>query len=446
MPNTMVLALVLLMAGQAQARNNGLGRLPPLGWNTWCTWSSCKQDAKMWPNLTHAYHDVCTEEMVKDVAQSMIDQGLLAAGYNRVNLDDCWEATSRAEDGSMRADPDRFPSGTLKELADWLHDKGFLFGMYTSIGYQTCSTGGRTIPGVPDARGVNGSYGYYDQDARTFASWGVDYVKLDSCLGKGPANATDASMTPKFQEALNRTGRPMWLNFHCDGAYQPWCAENGNSWRIGPDHHDVWESTAGAIEILATVGENGQTGRYQWADPDFLMTGGAGCDTNITSARCPGQTEVEYRTEMSLWTIGAASILVATDLRQMTDFMRETLLNKEILAIHQDEMGVPGVRVGYVKCDENAEGSPARLQDEKTACQVWARPLKGGAVALALYNTDDKPHSFTVRLADVPGVSSGSADVRDVWAGKDIGTVSGKFAAGSIDSHATQVYKLNPAA
>jgi alpha-galactosidase len=117
---------VFLTCLVVEGRNNGLGRLPPLGWNTWCTWSSCLQDNK---SLTHAYHDVCTEDMVKDVAQSMIDQGLRKAGYYMVNLDDCWEATTRdPKTGAMRADPDRFPSGSLKPLADWLHARNFSFG------------------------------------------------------------------------------------------------------------------------------------------------------------------------------------------------------------------------------------------------------------------------------------------------------------------------------
>ena len=107
----------------------------------------------MWPNLTKAFHDVCTEAMVKDVAQSMLDQGMHAAGYRRVNLDDCWEATTRdPATGATRADPERFPSGTLKPLADWLHARNFSFGMYTSAGNETCSTGGRRIPGEPGAR------------------------------------------------------------------------------------------------------------------------------------------------------------------------------------------------------------------------------------------------------------------------------------------------------
>jgi alpha-galactosidase len=115
--------------------------------------------------------------MVKDVAQSMIDQGLQKAGYYMVNLDDCWEATARdPKTGAMRADPDRFPSGTLKELADWLHERNFSFGIYTSAGNNACSSGGRSVPNCTTC-GVPGSFKHYEQDALTYASWNIDYVR-----------------------------------------------------------------------------------------------------------------------------------------------------------------------------------------------------------------------------------------------------------------------------
>jgi alpha-galactosidase len=202
--------------------------------------------------------------MVKDVAQSMLDQGLHAAGYTRVNLDDCWEATTRdPASGATRADPARFPSGTLKPLADWLHARNFSFGMYTSAGNETCSTGGRAIPGEPRARGVSGSWGHYAQDAATYASWGVDFVKLDWCI-RDPSVSREARTTA-FAAALDGSGREMWLNFHCEGAFQDWCARDGNSWRISEDHHDIWSNTAGVIEALATVNQRNQTGPHRWA-------------------------------------------------------------------------------------------------------------------------------------------------------------------------------------
>ena len=139
---------------------NGLGRRPPMGWSTWCTGSSCHQEGPVChgKNCTKtgpgALHDV---EMIKSVASEMLQNGMHAAGYTWINLDDCWENVTRSANGSMVADTNRFPSGTLKELADWLHARNFSFGMYTSAGIETCSTGQRIIPGHADARGVPGS-------------------------------------------------------------------------------------------------------------------------------------------------------------------------------------------------------------------------------------------------------------------------------------------------
>jgi alpha-galactosidase len=170
-----------------------------------------------------------------------LDTGLHAAGYTWVNLDDCWENITRSADGHMVADAHRFPSGTLKPLATWLHERNFSFGMYTSVGDETCSTGGRTIPGKAGARGVPGScqlgdkksgaacFDDYARDAKTYASWGVDYIKLDYC----DKYKNKADLTGSFHKAVNASGRPMWLNFHCEGYYQPWCAGEKEGWVIG---------------------------------------------------------------------------------------------------------------------------------------------------------------------------------------------------------------------
>ena len=439
----------------AQCRANGVGRLPPLGWNTWCTWGSCDQTNR---NLTKKLHDVCTEQMVKDVAQAMLDQGLHAKGWTHVNLDDCWEATTRdPTTGAMRADTQRFPSGSLKPLADWLHDRNFSFGMYTALGNETCSTGGRRVPGNPQARGVPGSYGHFAQDAATFASWGVDYVKLDSCIHKTDAEnaAMREDLTPQFSRALDSTGRKMWLNFHCNGPYQPWCAQWGNSWRIADDHHDNWASTAQVIEVLATANQHNQTGAYRWADADFLMTGGAGCDVSDAAKRCPGQTDLEYRTEVTLWALGGSAMLVATDVRNMTAAMRATLLNEDVLAIHQDALARPGGRIGYCNCGgEGRGGTSTKLhagpRDHPTQCQIWARLLDGGDVALGLYNADEQAHGMTVNIADVfrlAGASDGlapqvGATVRDVWEGQELGHFADMFAVQSVAAHEAQLFRL----
>eukprot|EP00041_Stephanoeca_diplocostata_P022928 m.554648 g.554648 ORF g.554648 m.554648 type:complete len:225 (+) comp22178_c0_seq5:120-794(+) len=160
------------------------------------------------------------------------------------------------------------------------------------------------------------------------------------------------NITMHMHHCLNTTGRQLWFNFHCpnSGGTSPdtvpeWCPAAGNSYRVGPDHHDYWPNTAHAIDILkhgamwSATGPN--TNTTGWNDPDFLMTGGAGCDRSVQGGglRCPGQTDVEYKTEFSLWTMAAAQLLVATDVRQITPFMREVLLNLELIAVNQDPLG-----------------------------------------------------------------------------------------------------------
>ena len=154
------------------------GRLPPLGWNSWCTGGSCGQPGYVRNASRAGLHDVCNEAEVKQVATAMLDNGMRAAGWSYINLDDCWVDLERTAAGELTWDRSRFPSG-IPALIDWLHSRSFLFGLYTAAGNLTCSTGGRVSP--TGAKGAPGSGGHYAQDASTFASWGVDYIKLDWC-------------------------------------------------------------------------------------------------------------------------------------------------------------------------------------------------------------------------------------------------------------------------
>lgn len=426
----LVVALVACIAAlpTASANPNGLGRLPPMGWNTWCTLSSCHQPG----NFSHAFHDVCNVWMIKSVAQGMIDNGMQAAGYDHINLDDCWEAGERAADGSLQADPERFPDG-IAELASWLHDRNFKFGLYLSAGWTTCSTGGRDVPFIP------GSIGHYEQDTATVASWGTDYIKLDWCGITNPNNPKDIlnqdNATTGFAKAANKTGRAMWLNFHCGhttGDIPQWCRSDGNSYRIAQDHHDNWPNTIQVINTLKSLGAFARP--FSWLDPDFLYPGGAGCDKNVTGMRCPGMTETEYRTTFSLWSMAAASMLISSDPRDLTPFMKSVILNKEIIAVNQDILGVGGGQVAEWDCAA-PEGT----------CQVWARPLSDGSPAAALFNADDdKEHDITLEFSVVPEASWTNATyvlVRDLWAHKDIGVFRGSYTA-HVLPHETHMLKL----
>jgi alpha-galactosidase len=272
---TFVAVLFVLALQRVDGRNNGVGRLPMLGWSSWCTSGTCYQVNEK--NNTQ-FHDYCDEEMVKSVATEMLSNGMHAAGYTHIHLDDCWGAMTRDDSNTITWDTDRFPSG-LPALISWLHERGFLFGLYTSVGNETCSTGGRAnktiqrgIPGsCPSNRTIVDNQAYtaahcqktYGLDAAAFAKWKVDFVKLDWCTGHKqtllpniglPTNNTlMRELTGAFAKALNDTKRAMWLNFHCLGTYQDWCATDGNTWRIGKDHHDNWESTSHTIDVLKGV-------------------------------------------------------------------------------------------------------------------------------------------------------------------------------------------------
>jgi len=282
----------------------------------------------------------------------------------------------------------------------------------------------------------------------------------------------------------------------------------------------VWSSTKSVIQNLASVNLHNQTGPGKWADPDFLMTGGAGCDVNETGVRCPGQTENEYRSEMSLWTIGAAQIVVATDSREMTAFMKGVLLHEEMLAIHQDSLARPGGRIGYSPCGAqrgtqsndpissatcsltsqishsactleesfgcydnstmwigsgcrgvfscdgidavlcNATGpgnhtckctSDPNLPVVPTQCEIWARELSDGSMAVGLYNADITPHDITANISQVfqgfgayrrTAAEASGAKIRDVWNRKELGTFSGKFTATAVGVHDTRVFRF----
>ena len=450
-----LLSFVSTVAGNP----NGLGRLPPRGWNTWCTGASCHQVG----TKKSALHDNCSEALIKDVATAMIDNGMQAAGWNHINMDDCWGATNlqypggERGDSAYRWDPQRFPSG-IPALAKWLHNRSFKFGLYTASGVSTCSNGGR--------KGfVPGSVGHFAEDAQTFADWGVDYVKLDWCIARNvtsdmnitAVNLLRKNRTNQMMVAMNSTGRPMWLTFHCiykkgyanvteHGSFQEWCADDGNSWRIGPDHHDNFDNLNTVIEVLGASASHGRP--HRWNDPDFLMTGGAGCDEAIPGKRCPGMTETEYHTEFSLWVMGASSLIVSTDVRDLSPFMRNVLLHKEMLAIHHDALGISGGRVAdHIDVADHCAG--------QLDCQIWARPLSDGSWAMALYNRqpyDSHTHTPGVtKSASITGLFSSlpspppmgaKMSVRDVWTGEELGTFANSYTAKDVPVHATVFLRL----
>eukprot|EP00698_Gefionella_okellyi_P014906 TRINITY_DN415_c0_g1_i1.p1 TRINITY_DN415_c0_g1~~TRINITY_DN415_c0_g1_i1.p1 ORF type:complete len:409 (-),score=80.08 TRINITY_DN415_c0_g1_i1:32-1258(-) len=396
---TAVCVLCLVFVINVLAINNGLARTPTMGWNTWCTGGTCG-------------YDVCTEDEIKSVANAMIDNGMQALGYDYINLDDCW-ADHRDAQGNIVEDMSRFPTGIANTIA-WLHARNFRFGLYTDAGLYTCSSGQRPHQ-------IPGSYGHYQQDANSYAKWGVDYVKMDWCNTKINGTQLDPRVQyPQMSHALNSTGRAILFEMCEWGVDQPWTwgAPIANSWRMAGDHHDNWQSTSGVIEQNANL--SAYAGPGAWNDMDFLMTGGQGCPKEPMS-HCPGQSDTEYRTEFALWALLNSPLLVATDVRKLTPIMQEVLFNKEIIAVSQDPLGNQGERV--------ATSDPC---SDKDACQVWTKHMSTGAKAVVLYNAATRTNDITLTSKDLGWGST--VHFRDLWAHTDNGTFTDHLTV-SVPSH-----------
>jgi len=403
----------------AYAADNGLARTPQLGWNTWCALNTCG-------------YDVCYEAEIRAMADAMVANGMRDLGYTMINLDDCWGYPRDNVTGEYRWDPSRFPSG-IPALVQYLAARGFTLGVYTDSGIYTCSSGQRKFK-------IPGSFEHYAQDAATFVKWGVRYVKMDWCNTVAP-NGTQLdprNVYPTMSLGLNATGVPAQLASCEWGVDNPWewAMPWMNSWRIGADHHDTWtggdktgaSGTDAIIETLA--GKAKYAGPGGWNDPDFVYTGGQGCPGQTApGAHCPGQTDTEYITEFTIWAVTASPIIVATNVQNMTDIMTKVLLNKEMIAVHQDRLGIAGDRIGYA----TDAGCPAMM------CQLWGRPLSGYAYAAVMYNRDSVAHNITFdfRQANITGTMS----VRDLWEHKDVADGVSSYTA-LVEGHGVVAVRL----
>jgi len=386
--------------------DNGLARLPPMGWNTWCTENS----------IIPCMDDYCTDKEIRSVADSMVKNGLLALGYEYVLLDDCWGGYRDNTTHQIMPDASRFPSG-MKALADYIHSKGMKIGLYTDVGEKTCK-GGRP-----------GSWPYYDQDAQTFASWGIDFVKMDWC--GHPGGHTAQELYSMMRDSLNKTGRPILFSMCEWGLFDvwTWAKPVGNMWRAGPDHLPLWVApdtgqdpgtSGGTAEIIQHfAGLSSFAGPGGWNDPDFLM---------------PGyfwESEYDQVTEFSFWCLFAAPLIVATDVRELSD--KQVILNKEAIAIDQDILAIAGdIRVN------RTDGG-----------QIWSRPLSGNRWAAILYNSNILFGDVTLTLSfnklmlpGWPGTAQ-QGTARDIWAKVDY-PASSSFHAKGLVPHQSIMLVITP--
>ncbi len=357
-----------------------LALTPPMGWNSWNKFAE-KVDAKT----------------VKEIADAMVSSGMKDAGYIYVNIDDTWQGKRDAQ-GVLQPN-EKFPD--MKGLADYVHSKGLKIGIYSSPGPKTCA-------------GYEGSYQHEELDARTWAAWGIDYLKYDWCSAKTVyKDAEMPAVYKKMGDALKATGRPIVYSLCQYGLDKVWewgAASGGNLWRTTGDIEDVWKS-------MATIGFDKETGLEQyagpghWNDPDMLEIGNGNMDA------------VEYRTHMSLWCMLAAPLLAGNDVRSMDDETRQLLINREVIAIDQDKLGKQGFRVS---------------KDGRT--EVWVKPLEGGDLAVALFNRGDNADLMIAKWTDL-GLN-GKHSVRDVWAHADRGKIKDLFEA-EVSGHGVVMLRVS---
>lgn len=409
--NVLRVVVTTSLAVAASAYNNGVMMKPPMGWQTWCSVGPCGTDH-------------CFDGQIRAMADTLVSSGMRDLGYDHIVLDDCWHPSRDNITGELVPFPEFFPDGMVPVI-NYLHGLGIKFGLYTSVGDLTCHGGWSP-----------GSLGHFEQDANTFAKWGVDYVKVDYC---GHGDSPDGHKN--LSRAMNATGRHMALEL-CRGPYQEedhwgYAPQVAQGWRATADHHDEWSSVL--QQISAVKGRGKWSGPYGWAYLDMMMTGGQGCPSQVVGGsgengkvnwtvpeHCPGMTDSEYRSEASLYVIISSPMLIGTDIRLMRPIMKELLFNEEAIAINQDYQGTPG---------DVLPGCSGKTDDG-----FWSRRLSNGSMAVALTNFGEHRSQLTVCF-DAIGWS-GSAHVRDVWKRQDLGVFNDKFSA-SVDTHDTVLITLS---
>jgi len=351
---------------------NGLALTPPMGWNSW-----------------NHFGDKVDDQVVRATADAMVANGMAAAGYTFINIDDTWEGGRDAKGNIITNE--KFPD--MKALAAYVHSRGLKLGIYSSPGPYTCG-------------GYEGSYAHEEQDARTFADWGVDYLKYDWCsAGRLYPESALIPFYQKMGRALQHCGRPIVFSLCEYGMQDVWKwgpQAGGNLWRTTGDIEDNWKS-------MSKIGfDQGQlapfAGPGHWNDPDMLEVGNG------------GMTATEYRTHFSLWCLLAAPLMAGNDLRSMSPETLAILANREVIAVDQDSLGKQATRIAG-----------------RDGIEVWAKPLHDGSTALGVFNRNDteKPASFG--WAEL-GRSATPKAIRDLWEHRDL-PASADGVAGQIPAH-----------
>ncbi|HTY88266.1 MAG TPA: glycoside hydrolase family 27 protein [Candidatus Acidoferrum sp.] len=375
-----------------------LALTPPMGWNSWNKFA-CN----------------VSEQLIRETADAMATNGMKDAGYQYINIDDCWQG-ERDPQGFIQPDPKRFPSG-MKALADYVHSKGLKLGIYSDAGAKTCG-------------GHAGSRGHEYQDAQTYAQWGVDYLKYDWC-GCEDLNPKGAYTT--MRDALYAAGRPMVFSICEWGNGKPWewAPKIGHLWRTTGDiypcfdckqDHGTWYSW-GILQILdMQKGLREAAGPGHWNDPDMLEVGN-------------GMSVNEDRAHFSLWCMLAAPLIAGNDLRQMPPAVSAILTDRDVIAVDQDKLGIEGF-----------------LYSAQGGVEVWFKPLVDGAWAMCVLNRTGRPQKFFFDWKNEAVVDNfakreakfdaATYSVRDLWSKKSLGTTKEPLNA-EVPSHDVLMMRLD---
>ena len=365
-----------------------LALTPPMGWNSWNTFAK---------NLD--------EQLVKNIADVMVTSGMRDLGYQYINIDGFWQLPERDKEGNIQTDKEKFPGG-IKALADYVHARGLKLGIYSGAAELTCGN-------------IAGSYGFEDCDVQAFSGWDIDLLKYDYCNAP-PEKDSAITRYTRMHEALIKVNRSIVYNICEWGPRMPWtwAADiGGNYWRTTWDIRDTWDNKGfsshkcGIMQILDVNGELDEfAGPGHWNDPDMLIVGiyGKGKATS-NNELAKGCTDEEYRTHMSLWCLMASPLLCGNDLRSMNDVTRETLMNPEIIAVNQDELGQQAKKI---------------IDNGDT--EVYCKTLADGSFVVGLLNRNDEMAQKIKVDWDYLKIK-GKYVVRDLWLRKDLGRFSESF-------------------
>jgi len=392
--------IVMLSVNQVSAQKfENLALTPPMGWNSW-----------------NVFQTNINEKMIKEIADAMVSSGMQKAGYTYLVLDDGWMAMERDKNGDLVADPKKFPNG-MKALSDYVHGKGLKFGLYNCAGTKTCA-------------GYPGTHGYEIQDARYYASQGVDYLKFDWCSSDG-LNAKESYTN--MSKAIKAAGRPMIFSLCEWGNNKPWeWAKNvGQLWRTTGDIYDCFDCTKnngswsahGVMKIL-DMQQNLRiyAGPGHWNDPDMLEVGNGGMKFS------------ENRAHFSMWCMLAAPLISGNDLRKMSIETSDILTNKDVIAVNQDKLGIQGFKYAV-----------------RDSVEIWFKPLSGNNWAVCFLNRTSisKQIDFNWKLENVNDEFSGrkliavktNYKIKNLWTKNETGTTKETLTI-TVPSHDVLMYRL----